>query len=142
MTAAQRRPDAETTGQAPDRGRAQGFNTESLRMVVVEDSNSLVFYTSGTEYQGLLPLLDSFDVLPKQVVLDIVIAEVTLKDEFRFGFEWALQNSEVSLTTLGAFGASIEEQRLQLTAQMGELISQVLQTSQLVNILSNPTMLG
>ena len=37
MTAAQRRPDAETTGQAPDRGRAQGFNTESLRMVVVED---------------------------------------------------------------------------------------------------------
>ena len=75
-------------------------------MVVVEDSNSLVFYTSGTEYQGLLPLLEQLDVLPKQVVLDIVIAEVTLKDEFRFGFEWALQNSEVSLTTLGAFGAS------------------------------------
>ena len=142
MTAAQRRPDAETTGQAPDRGRAQGFNTESLRMVVVEDSNSLVFYTSGTEYQGLLPLLEQLDVLPKQVVLDIVIAEVTLKDEFRFGFEWALQNSEVSLTTLGAFGASsIGGTALAINGSDGELISQVLQTSQLVNILSNPTML-
>jgi general secretion pathway protein D len=111
-------------------------------MVVVEDSNSLVFYTSGTEYQGLLPLLEQLDVLPKQVVLDIVIAEVTLKDEFRFGFEWALQNSEVSLTTLGAFGASsIGGTALAINGSDGEIVSQLLQTSQLVNVLSNPTML-
>lgn len=142
MTAVTKRADTETTGQAPDRTRARGFNTDSLRMVVVEDSNSLVFYTSGTEYQGLLPLLERLDVLPKQVVLDIVIAEVTLKDEFRFGFEWALQNSEVSLTTLGAFGASsIGGTALAINGSDGELISQMLQTSQLVNVLSNPTML-
>jgi general secretion pathway protein D len=102
----------------------------------------LVFYTSGTEYQGLLPLLEQLDVLPKQVLLDIVIAEVSLKDEFKFGFEWALQQNEVALSTLGAFGASrIGGTALALTGSDGELISQVLQTSQLINVLSNPTML-
>ena len=132
----------QSTGQAPNSQRAQGFNTDTLRMVVVERSNSLVFYTSGTEYQGLLPLLNQLDVLPKQVVLDIVIAEVTLKDEFKFGFEWALQNSEVSLSTLGALGAStIGGTALAINGSDGELITQVLQTSQLVNVLSNPTML-
>ena len=132
----------ESTGQAPNASRASSFSNDKLRMVVVERSNSLVFYTSGTEYQGLLPLLEQLDVLPKQVLLDIVIAEVSLKDEFKFGFEWALQQSEVTLSTLGAFGASrIGGTALALTGSDGELISQVLQTSQLINVLSNPTML-
>lgn len=142
MSSARQTSSAETTGQAPDSSRSMSFSNESLKMVVVEDSNSLVIYTTGTEYQSLLPLLQQLDVLPKQVLLDIVIAEVTLQDEFRFGFEWALSNSEVSLTTLGAFGASnIGGTALTINGSDGELISQVLQTSQLVNVLSNPTML-
>lgn len=130
------------TGQAPSAARSQGFSTDSMRMVVVEGSNSLVFYSSGMEYQGLLPLLNQLDVLPKQVLLDIVIAEVTLQDEFKFGFEWALQNSEVSLSTLGAFGANqIGGTALAIAGSDGDLVSQVLRTSRLVNVLSNPTML-
>jgi general secretion pathway protein D len=133
---------AETTGQAPSAQRSSGFQTDSLRMVVVEASNSMVFYTSGTEYQRLLPLLKQLDILPKQVLLDIVIAEVSLKDEFKFGFEWALQESEVALSTLGAFGANaIGGTALAINGTDGELVSQLLQTSQLIKVLSNPTML-
>ena len=132
----------ERTGQAPNAARASGFSNDKFRMVVVERSNSLVFYTRGTEYQALLPLLEQLDVLPKQVLLDIVIAEVSLKDQFKFGFEWALQRGEVTLSTLGAFGAStIGGTALAINGRDGELISQVLQTSQLINVLSNPTML-
>jgi general secretion pathway protein D len=132
----------ERTGQAPDATRPSGFATDTLRMVVVEGSNSLVFNTSGTEYQGIYPLLEQLDVLPKQVLLDIMIAEVTLKDEFKFGFEWALQNGEVSLTTLGAFGAStFGGTALSIDGSDGRLVSQLLQTSQLVKVLSNPTMM-
>ena len=71
-------------------------------MVVDERANALVFYTSGSEYQALMPLLAKLDTLPKQVSLDITIAEVTLQDEFKFGVEWALSRSEVTLTTQGA----------------------------------------
>ena len=134
--------DQDRTGQAPDGSRSLGFSTESLRLVVVEGSNSLVFHTSGTEYQGLLPLLHQLDVLPKQVLLDIMIAEVTLKDEFKFGFEWALQNGEVTLNTLGAFGANtFGGTALSIDGSDGRIISQLLQTSQLVKVLSNPTMM-
>ena len=132
----------ESTGQAPDRTRTQSFRTDAFQMVVVERSNSLVFNTTGVEYQRLLPLLKELDVLPKQVLLDIVIAEVTLKDEFKFGVEWALQNGELTASTLGAFGAStIGGTAFALNGSDGEAVSQMLQTSQLVNVLSNPTML-
>ena len=131
-----------STGQAPDPARTQGFSTDAFQMVVVERSNSLVFNTTGIEYQRLIPLLQQLDVLPKQVLLDIVIAEVTLKDEFKFGVEWALQNGELTSSTLGAFGAStIGGTAFALNGSDGEAIAQVLQTSQLVNVLSNPTML-
>lgn len=132
----------DSTGQAPDKARSQAFQTDVFQMVVVERSNSLVFNTTGMEYQRLMPLLQQLDVLPKQVLLDIVIAEVTLKDEFKFGVEWALQNGELTASTLGAFGASsIGGTAFALNGSDGEAVSQVLQTSQLVNVLSNPTML-
>ena len=133
---------AERTGQAPSAQRSQGLNTESLQMVVVDRSNSLVFNTTGAEYQRLLPLLEQLDVLPKQVLLDIVIAEVTLKDEFKFGVEWAFENGKYSGGTVGGLGASqIVGTAFSFTDIDRQIYAQMLQTSQLVNVLSNPTML-
>ena len=138
----QGRVDNERTGQAPNQARSKGLRTEAFDMVVVERSNSLVFNTTGVEYQRLLPLLEQLDVLPKQVLLDVVIAEVTLKDEFKFGVEWAVTKGELTASTLGAFGAStIGGTALALSGSDGEAVSQLLQTSQLVNVLSNPSML-
>lgn len=141
-SAGQNRVAGERTGQAPSQARSEALRTESFDMVVVERSNSLVFNTTGVEFQRLLPLLEQLDVLPKQVLLDVVIAEVTLKDEFKFGVEWAVTKGELTASTLGAFGAStIGGTALALSGSDGEAVSQLLQTSQLVNVLSNPTML-
>lgn len=132
----------ERTGQAPNASRSQGLTTEALQMVVVERSNSLVFNTTGAEYQRLLPLLEQLDVLPKQVLLDIVIAEVTLKDEFKFGVEWAFENGKYSGGTAGGLGASqIVGTAFSFSEIDRQIYAQMLQTSQLVNVLSNPTML-
>jgi general secretion pathway protein D len=87
-------------------------------------------------------LLKQLDVLPKQVMLDIIIAEVTLQDEFKYGVEWALQQSEVTLTTQGAFGAtSIGGIGLVINGNKGPLNASLLETSSLVNVLSTPTLL-
>lgn len=130
------------TGQAPSAARTNVVSTDELRMVVDDRSNSLVFITTGTKYRTLLPLLNQLDILPKQVMLDVVIAEVSLKDEFKFGFEWALRNDEGVLSTLGGYGASgIGGMALSLSGTDGELVGQVLQTSSLVKVLSNPSFL-
>ena len=133
---------ANSTGNAPSSDRGSGFQNESMRMVVDERTNALIFFTSGSEYKSILPLLSDLDILPRQVMLDMTIAEVTLKDEFKFGVEWALQNSEVRATTQGAFGVSdMGGLGLLIDGAKGPLQANFFQTNSLVNILSNPTIM-
>jgi general secretion pathway protein D len=131
-----------TTGNAPTSARTAGLSTEKIKMVVDERANALVFYTSASEYSALMPLLSKLDILPKQVSLDITIAEVTLQDEFKFGVEWALSRSEVTLTTQGAFGASaVGGLGLIVDGLEGPLTANFLNTNSLVKVLSNPTVM-
>ena len=131
-----------TTGNAPASERTAVLSTDKIKMVVDERANALVFYTSGSEYQALMPLLAKLDTLPKQVSLDIIIAEVTLQDEFKFGVEWALSRSEVTLTTQGAFGASaVGGLGLIVDGLEGPLTANFLNTNNLVKVLSNPTIM-
>jgi general secretion pathway protein D len=133
----------QATGNAPSAARSSGLATEKIKMVVDERANALVFYTSGSEYQALLPLLTKLDTLPKQVSMDIVIAEVTLKDEFKFGVEWALSRSEVNLTTQGAFGATtVGGLGLIINGAEGPLTGSFLSSNSLVKVLSSPTIIA
>jgi general secretion pathway protein D len=132
----------QSTGNAPAPSRVAGINNGKIRMVVDERSNALVFYTTGSEYRALTPLLEKLDTMPKQVLLDITIAEVSLKDEFKFGVEWAVQRGEVQLTTQGAFGATaIGGVGVSIAGSEGPLDASFLKTNSLVNILSNPTIM-
>jgi general secretion pathway protein D len=133
----------QTTDNAPSAARSSGLATDKIKMVVDERANALVFYTSGSEYQALLPLLTKLDTLPKQVSMDIVIAEVTLKDEFKFGVEWALSRSEVNLTTQGAFGATtVGGLGLIINGAEGPLTGSFLSSNSLVKVLSSPTIIA
>jgi general secretion pathway protein D len=129
-----------TTGNAPSDYRMGAGADARLRMVVDERSNSLVFLADGAEYRALLPLLRRLDVLPKQVSLDISIAEVTLQDEFKFGVEWALSRGEVVLTTDGAFNVgAIGGAGILINGKEGPLNANFLGSNDLVKVLSNPT---
>jgi general secretion pathway protein D len=113
-----------------------------VRVVVDEVSNSLIFLASAAKFNSLRPLLKRMDVLPKQVMLDILIAEVTLKDEFKHGVEWAWRRGEVSLTTEGAFGASsIGGIGVLIAGNEGPITANFIGTNSLVKVLSNPTLM-
>jgi len=132
---------SENTGSAPSSARSSGFQSDEMSVVVDERSNALVFYTTGSKYRALFPLLARLDTLPKQVALEITIAEVTLQDQFKNGFEWAWSRGEVSLTTQGAFGASeIGGIGLFIDGGEGPLTGNFLSTNSLVNVLSRPTL--
>jgi general secretion pathway protein D len=130
------------SGQAPDAARRSAGVVDGVDMVIDERANALIFYSSGIDYRALLPLVKRLDVMPKQVMLDIVIAEVSLKDEFRYGVEWAMQQSEVILTTQGAFGAtSLGGMGLLIEGALGPLQANFLGTNSLVKVLSNPSLM-
>ena len=130
------------TGNAPSSKRSIGADGGDVKLVVDEKANALVFYAVGSAYRSLLPLIRKLDIMPKQVMLDIVIAEVSLQDEFKHGVEWALSRGEVKITTQGAFGATgIGGFGVIINGSEGPVNASFLSTNNLVKVLSNPTLM-
>jgi general secretion pathway protein D len=131
-----------TTKTAPIPNRISAISSDKINLVVDERSNSLVIYCTGADYKNLQPLLDRLDILPRQVLLDIMIAEVTLEDEFRLGVEWALRKNGIDYSTLGALGAtSFAGLALAIESNSSSLFATAISNNSLVNIVSNPTLL-
>lgn len=132
----------EGSGNAPSMQSTTGARSKDLSMVVDERTNVIIFYTSGARYQSILPILEELDVLPKQIFLDITIAEVTLQDEFKFGVEFALENKRFTASTLGNLGgATIGGFSVLYDGSKGPVTANLLSTSSLVKVLSKPTVL-
>ena len=66
-------------------------------VVADTENNALLISTNAREYQRIEQILRQLDVLPTQVFLEAVIAEVTLNDELKFGLRWYLENGNNSL---------------------------------------------
>ncbi|BDX07686.1 type II secretory pathway protein [Planctobacterium marinum] len=146
--------NTESTGNnaknlASGRAASASASIAGLSFVVDERTNNLIFNTTGDRYLKLLPLLQKLDVLPKQILLEVMIAEVTLTDNFKFGVEFALQNDErFTATTQGRFGLSdtgglsisLLDQDF-LGSSRAEAALALFKQNQFVNVLSNPTLL-
>lgn len=121
---------------------SDAVNNGDLKMIVDERSNMVIFETSGTRYQNLLPLIKRLDVMPRQVLLEATIAEVTLSDEFKLGVEFDLKNGNFGYSTKGAFGlADIGGSALTWAGSVNTAQLNAMQGNKLINILSNPTLL-
>ncbi|CAM5217450.1 secretin N-terminal domain-containing protein [Alishewanella longhuensis] len=112
-----------------------------LRLTVDERANMLLFYTTGQAYQSLLPIIQRLDILPKQILLDATIAEVTLTNEFAQGFEFAFRSGKLTGGTRGAFGVNgMGGFSLNWADGVSSVIARLSASSSLINVLSNPTL--
>ena len=68
----------------------QTGNNSGQRLRIRADlaTNSLIIYGTDEEYRQISDLVQKLDVLPDQVLIEAVIAEVTLNDELRYGVQW------------------------------------------------------
>jgi general secretion pathway protein D len=114
---------------------------DAVSMTVDERSNTLIFYTSGLEYQTLLPMIKRLDVMPKQILLEATIAEVTLTDELAMGLEFAIKNGKFGASTKGAFGVDkFGGVSLSYIDGLDSLLVQLKQSNTKVNVLSSPSL--
>lgn len=83
-----------------------------IKVVADTDNNALLIQTTAREYHRIEQILAKVDVLPTQVMLEAVIAEVTLNDELKFGLRWFFENNgmKISLSDVasGFAGASFQ----------------------------------
>jgi general secretion pathway protein D len=68
---------------------------EEVRIVADEVTNSLVILAVKQDYEKIVDVLKEIDVVPRQVVIEVVIAEVTLNKGLEFGVDHALRYGKV-----------------------------------------------
>ena len=60
-----------------------------VRIVADEATNSLLIRSTARDYRQLLTTINQLDAVPLQVVVNAVIAQITLTDDTRFGVDWS-----------------------------------------------------
>lgn len=88
---------AESNG-AKDTGAAPRNN----QLVVDPARNALLFYGTNNEWMSLLPTIEQLDKEALQVLIEVIIAEVSLSDSLDYGVSWAANN-----LSSGLFGADL-----------------------------------
>ncbi len=84
-------PQAPGAQRPPAAPGAQGTRPEEqLRIVADPATNSLVIYGTAQEFQNVKNILKELDIVPRQVLLDVLVAEVTLKNNESLGVDYEI----------------------------------------------------
>lgn len=75
-----------TTPAAPTGQQQQ----EQLRIVADPATNSLIIFGTAQEFQNIKNILKDLDAVPRQVLLDVLIAEVTHTDDQKLGVDYEI----------------------------------------------------
>jgi Flp pilus assembly secretin CpaC len=100
-------PAAGTPRPAPPTAQGQKPE-EQLRIVADPATNSLIIYGTTQEFQNIKTILRDLDQVPRQVLLDVLVAEVTLKNSESLGVEYEIFskfNPTIFGQTFGSQGA-------------------------------------
>lgn len=73
-------------------GIADNFQGEII-IIPDPDTNSLVIRTNPRNYTPLLALIKKLDLFPQQVLIEVLIIDVTLDEATRTGLDWVIQES-------------------------------------------------
>jgi general secretion pathway protein D len=97
-------------------GMAAGLpRRDMIGIVADETNNSLVVSATRNQYDKILRILGRLDAMPTQVLLETVIAEVTLNDQLQFGVQWFLQNRGDRLNLASNASAGLAESAVPVT---------------------------
>ena len=89
----QPQPTATATATAPASATFQmpgsgGTTATEVRVIADKDTNSLLILATPADYDVIESAIRKLDVVPRQVLVEVMLAEVTLSDNFDFGVSW------------------------------------------------------
>ena len=64
-----------------------------IQIIADEVTNSLIIRASADDYQRIRRVIGKIDATPKQVLIQVVVAEVSLNDTLQYGVEWWLKSN-------------------------------------------------
>ncbi len=82
---------AQGSAGMPAAGDGNGF-AGGMTITSDEANNAVVVFTTPQKYAVVEDALRKLDLAPMQVMIEVVIAEITLNDELRYGVQWLFKD--------------------------------------------------
>lgn len=114
-------PTASSTGKNPGQPAAsstaapassvlsggESLVSDITRIFPDEIANTIIIYATPKDYELISRTITKIDIVPRQVMIEALVAEVTLTDKLKFGIEWFLKSGfSANGTPLTGFTAS------------------------------------
>jgi general secretion pathway protein D len=77
---------------------------EEVRIVADTENNSLLIWATNQNYERIVSALEKVDAIPRQVLIEATIAEVTLTGNLQYGLQWFFNNDVGNYTGSGSLG--------------------------------------
>ncbi len=132
-------------------GQGGGNGDNKLKLSADSSNNTIVAYTDGETYAKVQSVLRSLDVAPLQVAISVIVAEVQLNDELKYGVQFYLNSkqgsiglSQVLSSAAGAAATAVAPQAAGFNFLVGgssspNLVLNALDQVSKVHILSTPS---
>jgi general secretion pathway protein D len=69
----------------------EGVVEGQVRFIADETTNAIIVTTFPRNWAEIEATIRQLDRMPRQVLIEVLVAEITLSDDFRFGVDWALR---------------------------------------------------
>jgi general secretion pathway protein D len=125
--------------------RDSGTLRQQVRITADEERNALIIEAIPKDYKAIEKILKRLDVLPRQVLIEVTIADIQLDAKTELGISWNYSRGDGSEPTIHLLSASAASDGLNYMIGQNERLTQALQalaTESRVNIISSPTILA
>lgn len=86
-------PKAETS-PAPSSQTLTGVGSGSqVKVVADKDNNALLIMANAAQYETIESAIRKLDTIPRQVLIEVTIAEITLTGKLTYGLDWFFNNA-------------------------------------------------
>jgi general secretion pathway protein D len=139
-------PVAETLPQGVSYEPLSSSQSKAPSVVADIENNALLISTTQKEFKRIERILNQLDVLPIQVMIEAVIAEVKLNDELKFGMRWAVESGKfrfnLSDVASGFAGGSLPGAAWSFVSGDLQVTLNALSSLTDVNIVSSPNIMA
>jgi general secretion pathway protein D len=100
-------PPAPTAGPGLPIGGTIGLADVALvegqfRFIADETTNAVIVTTTPRQWTDIEATIRQLDRMPRQVLIEVLVAEITLNDDTRLGIDWALRTGKFAIANVNA----------------------------------------
>jgi len=100
-------PAATTTQISSGQSGGEGLVSDITKIIPDEVTNSIVILATPEDYAFIYETIEKIDIMPRQVILEGLIVQVTLTDNLSFGLSYSM-NTDLKITGLKPFKNPID----------------------------------